>query len=108
MSSLSTWILIGLGLYVAFNYKLYLRTFRLLRDRLIGPLSNYGNHTVGAKEIAATTAAFMGWPEDKISRFLSNYSTEIGDLKSTSSKEDLLNRMEALFKAFELREEGAK
>lgn len=106
MSSLSTWILIGLGLYVAFNYKLYIRTFRSLRDRWAKPYSTYGHAT--AKEIAAVTGTFLGWPQDKIQRFLSSYSGEIEELESVSSKEELMNKMEALFAAFELREEGAK
>jgi hypothetical protein len=106
MSSLSEWILFGLGLYIAFNYKLYLRAFRLLRDRGAKPSSTYGHAT--AKEIAAVTGVILGWPEDKVSRFLSSYSTEIEGLESASSKEDLINKMELLFKTFVLSEEGAK
>lgn len=106
MSSLSTWILIGLGLYVAFNYKLYIRTLRSLWDRWSRPHSTYGHAT--AKEIAAVTGIFLGWPQDKVSRFLSSYSGELEDLEPISSKEDLMNKMEFLFKAFELREEEVK
>jgi hypothetical protein len=102
MSSLSIWILTGIGLYIALNQKFYIQAFQSLRDRVMNPPATYGNPT--AKEIAATTAANMGWSKDKTARLLSTFSADLEGLGPVLSKEDLLNKMDFLFQAFELRD----